>query len=98
MKSTGIVRKLDELGRITIPIELRRTLDVAERDPIEIFTDEDRIIIRKAVDLSDFECDGNCADCPLDEKGCPFDELKEEQCLCPDGRAKLKKRGKKRHD
>ena len=36
MKSTGIVRKLDELGRITLPIELRRTLDVADRDPIEI--------------------------------------------------------------
>ena len=34
MKSTGIVRKLDELGRITLPIELRRNLDLNERDPI----------------------------------------------------------------
>lgn len=49
MKSTGIVRKLDELGRITIPIELRRTLDVVERDPIEIFTDEGTIILKKYV-------------------------------------------------
>ncbi len=47
MKSTGIVRKLDELGRITLPIELRRTLGVAERDPLEIFVEENRIILQK---------------------------------------------------
>jgi transcriptional pleiotropic regulator of transition state genes len=47
MKSTGIVRRLDELGRITLPIELRRTLDVSERDPLEIFVDEGRIILQK---------------------------------------------------
>lgn len=47
MKSTGIVRKLDELGRITLPIELRRTLGVEERDPLEIFVDEDRIVLTK---------------------------------------------------
>ena len=47
MKSTGIVRKLDELGRITLPIELRRTLGVSERDPLEIFVDEDRIVLQK---------------------------------------------------
>lgn len=47
MKSTGIVRKLDELGRITLPIELRRTLGVGERDPLEIYVDEDRIILTK---------------------------------------------------
>jgi transcriptional pleiotropic regulator of transition state genes len=47
MKSTGIVRRLDELGRITIPIELRRTLNVEERDALEIFTENDRIILTK---------------------------------------------------
>ena len=47
MKSTGIVRKLDELGRITLPIELRRTLEIGERDPLEIFVEEDRIILQK---------------------------------------------------
>ncbi len=47
MKGTGIVRRLDELGRITLPIELRRTLDVGERDPLEIFVDEGRIILQK---------------------------------------------------
>ncbi len=47
MKSTGIVRKVDELGRIVIPIELRRTLDIAERDPLEIFVSEDTIMLKK---------------------------------------------------
>lgn len=47
MKSTGIVRKVDELGRIVLPIELRRTLDIAEKDSLEIYVDEDAIILRK---------------------------------------------------
>lgn len=47
MKSTGIVRKLDELGRITLPIELRRNLDVNDRDPLEIFVEDDKIILKK---------------------------------------------------
>lgn len=47
MKETGIVRKLDELGRITLPIELRRTLHLAERDTIEISTKDDKIILQK---------------------------------------------------
>lgn len=46
MKATGIVRRLDELGRITLPIELRRTLDVTERDPLEIYTDGDTVILK----------------------------------------------------
>lgn len=47
MKSTGIVRKLDELGRITLPIELRRTLGVEDRDALEIFVEEDKIVLTK---------------------------------------------------
>ncbi len=47
MKNTGIVRRLDELGRITLPIELRRTLDCAERDQLEIYVEDDKIILRK---------------------------------------------------
>lgn len=47
MKSTGIVRKVDELGRIVLPIELRRTLDIAERDELEIYLEGDRIILQK---------------------------------------------------
>ena len=47
MKSTGIVRKVDELGRVVIPIELRRTLDIAEKDALEIYVDDERIILKK---------------------------------------------------
>ncbi|PSL42239.1 AbrB family transcriptional regulator [Salsuginibacillus halophilus] len=47
MKSTGIVRKVDELGRVVIPIELRRTLDIAEKDALEIYVDHDRIVLKK---------------------------------------------------
>ncbi len=47
MKSTGIVRRVDELGRIVLPIELRRTLDIAERDELEIYLDDDKVILRK---------------------------------------------------
>lgn len=47
MKSTGIVRKVDELGRIVLPIEMRRTLDISERDSLEIYVEGDSIILRK---------------------------------------------------
>ncbi|MFO7941915.1 MAG: AbrB/MazE/SpoVT family DNA-binding domain-containing protein [Bacillota bacterium] len=47
MKSTGIVRKVDELGRVVIPIELRRTLDISRKDSLEIYVDGDNIILRK---------------------------------------------------
>lgn len=47
MKSTGIIRKVDELGRIVLPIEIRRTLDIEERDELEIFMDNDQIVLQK---------------------------------------------------
>ena len=47
MKSTGIVRKVDELGRIVLPIELRRTLDIAEKDALEIYVDGSTIVLKK---------------------------------------------------
>lgn len=47
MKSTGIVRKVDELGRIVLPIELRRTLDIAEKDALEIYVDGASILLKK---------------------------------------------------
>ena len=47
MKSTGVVRKLDDLGRIVIPIELRRTKDIGLRDTLEIFVEDDKIILKK---------------------------------------------------
>lgn len=47
MKSTGIVRKVDELGRIVLPSELRKSLGIDVRDPLEIFTSNDRIVLKK---------------------------------------------------
>ncbi|MES5957172.1 AbrB/MazE/SpoVT family DNA-binding domain-containing protein [Bacillus fungorum] len=47
MKSTGVTRKIDELGRIVLPKELRRTLGIAEKDPIEIFVEGEKIILQK---------------------------------------------------
>ncbi|MCT4597100.1 MAG: AbrB/MazE/SpoVT family DNA-binding domain-containing protein [Vallitalea sp.] len=47
MKSTGVVRKLDELGRITLPIEIRRNLDIKEKDALEIYVSDEQIILKK---------------------------------------------------
>ena len=47
MKDTGIVRKIDELGRIVIPMEIRRVMGIQRRDEIEIFTEGDRIVLAK---------------------------------------------------
>lgn len=47
MKATGIVRKVDELGRIVVPIELRRSLGIGDRDAVEIYMENNSIIIRK---------------------------------------------------
>ena len=49
MKNTGIVRKVDELGRIVIPIEIRKKLEIAEKDDMEIYTEGDKIILKKVV-------------------------------------------------
>lgn len=47
MKTTGIIRKVDELGRVVLPIELRRTMDIAVKDELEIYMDNNRIILQK---------------------------------------------------
>jgi len=47
MKATGIVRRIDELGRVVLPVELRRTLELEVRDPVEIFVENDAIVLRK---------------------------------------------------
>lgn len=46
MKSTGIVRKVDELGRIVLPIEMRRTLDIGEKDALEIYVEGSSVILK----------------------------------------------------
>lgn len=73
MKSTGIIRKVDDLGRIVLPIELRRMLDIAERDELEIYVEKDRIILCKhetacvfcgnVRDLVEYSSKNVCRDC-----------------------------------
>ena len=74
MKATGISRQVDELGRVVIPIELRRTLGINVKDLVAIFTDEDQIIFRKhhsgcrlcgqlSEDLRYFHGDQVCVSC-----------------------------------
>lgn len=47
MKSTGIVRRVDELGRVVLPIELRRTLSISDKDSLEIYVDGEKIVLKK---------------------------------------------------
>jgi len=73
MKSTGIVRKIDDLGRMVIPIELRKTMNINKKDPMEIFVDGDKIILSKyepacifcgsADDIIEFEGRTICGSC-----------------------------------
>jgi len=73
IKSTGIVRKVDELGRVVIPIELRRTLGIDEKDALEIYVDHERIILKKyepacvfcgnAEDVQNFRGKNVCREC-----------------------------------
>lgn len=73
MRATGVVRKLDDLGRLVFPIELRRTLNINEGDPMEIFVDEGSILLKKyqpecifcgeAKDVSNYKGKNICADC-----------------------------------
>lgn len=50
MKSTGIIRRIDELGRVVLPVELRRSLGIEIKDPLEIYIDSDRIVLKKHED------------------------------------------------
>lgn len=73
MKSTGIVRRIDELGRIVLPAELRRTLDIGERETMEIFVEGTAVVLKKfrptcifcesAKDISVFKGKNICPKC-----------------------------------
>lgn len=79
MKSTGIVRQVDDLGRVVIPKELRRTLDIAEKDSLEIYTEGELIILKKYApvcifcgegkDVVNFKGKNICRSCLNDIKG-----------------------------
>lgn len=73
MKSTGIVRKMDELGRIVLPMEIRRTFEIAEKDALEIFVDGSTVILKKyqpacifcgdARDIDNYKGKNICKEC-----------------------------------
>ena len=78
MKSTGIVRKVDELGRVVLPIELRRTLEIGEKDALEIYVEGNSVILKKyepdcifcgeCRDLTDFKGRHICSSCRAELK------------------------------
>ena len=78
MKSTGIVRKVDELGRVVLPIELRRSLDIEEKDALEIYVDGNTVMLKKyepdcifcgnAKDVINFKGKNICSNCLKDMK------------------------------
>ena len=76
MKATGIVRKIDDLGRVVLPIELRRTLNIDIKDPVQIFVEGDLIILKKyepacvfcgeANDVENFRGKNVCKSCAME--------------------------------
>ena len=91
MKSTGIVRKIDGLGRIVLPIELRRTLEIGDSDSLEIFIEDNTIILKNnqpacvfcgnAKDISTYKGRNVCPDCARET--CPPHSLRQaKRLLC----------------
>ncbi len=78
MKNTGIVRRIDELGRVVLPIEIRRALDLKIKDPVEIYTDSNSIILKKYSD--------SCVFCSEKEELVAF----EGKHICPKCLKKIK--------
>lgn len=78
MKDTGIVRRIDDLGRIVIPMELRRTLGIRVKDPISIMVDGERVILQKHTDV--------CAICGSDRDVVRF----KDRPICSDCVAGIK--------
>ena len=79
MKATGITRRIDDLGRIVVPIELRKTLNISDREMLEIYVDNDAIILKKyqrgcifcsnATNLVDYQGKKVCEHCVSEIKG-----------------------------
>ena len=70
MKSLGIVRKIDELGRIVLPIETRKRLGLEPKDPVEIFVEKDRVVLKKYEPACIFCGDSNNLEIYKDKKIC----------------------------
>ncbi len=79
MKTTGIVRPVDGLGRIVLPIEIRRNLDIEERDLLEIYLEGERIILQKA--------ESACVFCGAKRGLADY----KDKCLCHDCVAEIRR-------
>jgi len=79
MKATGITRKIDELGRIVLPMEIRRSLGIGEKDALEIYVEDEKIILKKYRQ--------SCAFCGSDENIVEF----KSKFICADCVGQLKK-------
>ena len=79
MKTTGVIRKLDELGRITLPIELRRSLNLDVKDALEITVQDDCIILKKAANTDIFT--GGTEDLVEYEGSCKGQRNIQERCV-----------------
>jgi len=79
MKSTGVVRRIDELGRLVLPAELRKLFDIGEKDALEVYTEGDMIILKKyepacifcgdARDVESFKGKNICKNCMKEMRG-----------------------------
>ena len=79
MKSTGIIRRVDELGRVVLPIELRNKFGITEKDPMEIYVDGNSIILKKY--------EPNCIFCGNNEDLLSYND----KLICPDCAKKIGK-------
>ena len=77
MKATGIVRRIDDLGRVVIPKEIRRTMRIREGDPLEIYTEGNSVILRKH--------ESSCVFCGNSKKVTLF----KDKCICDSCRKEL---------
>jgi len=78
VKSSAITRQLDALGRVVVPVEMRRNLNIGNRDYVEISAEDDRIIIKKAV--------ASCVFCGCEENLISF----RDRCVCESCMAQLR--------
>ena len=99
MKATGIVRRIDELGRIVVPKEIRRTLRIREGDPLEIFTDKDgEIVLKKYSPIGELSIFAQeYVDASAQILGCPVCVTDRDQIIAVSGVAKKDLLGKPLH-
>ncbi len=99
MKATGIVRRIDELGRIVVPKEIRRTLRIREGDPLEIFTDKDgEIVLKKYSPIGELSIFAQeYVDATAQILGCPVCVTDRDQIIAVAGISKRELLGKPLH-